>query len=124
MLIVPLQGEVVLVTRAMERVTVANQVRNARFEGHGDHETAADAAARVLLALGPRVREIGSEQWSSGLPDGLAKALARALPQARWHDISGQIDRTRLVKSAVAQDCMRAAAKVSDAAMAAAIHAV
>src|SRR3546814_6525167 len=48
MLIVPLQGEVVLVTRAMERVTVANQVRNARFEGHGDHETAADAAARVL----------------------------------------------------------------------------
>src|SRR3546814_7955927 len=41
MLIVPLQGEVVLVTRAMERVTIANQVRNARFEGHGDHETAA-----------------------------------------------------------------------------------
>src|SRR3546814_6341952 len=32
MLIVPLQGEVVLVTRAMERVTIANQVRNARFE--------------------------------------------------------------------------------------------
>lgn len=124
MLIVPLQGEVVLVTRAMERVTVANQVRNARFEGHGDHETAADAAARVLLALGPAVREIGTEQWSSGLPDGLAKALARALPQARWHDISGQIDRARLVKSAVEQDCMRAAAKVSDAAMAAAIAAV
>src|SRR3546814_10462282 len=49
-----------------------------------------DLAARVLLALGPRVREIGSEQWSSGLPDGLAKALARALPQVRWHDISGQ----------------------------------
>ncbi|HEY9538679.1 MAG TPA: aminopeptidase P family N-terminal domain-containing protein, partial [Kiloniellaceae bacterium] len=75
MLIVPLQGEVVLVTRAMERVTIANQVRNARFEGHGDHETAAEAAARVLLALGPGLREIGTEQWSSGLPDGLAKAL-------------------------------------------------
>src|SRR3546814_9677714 len=59
-------GEVVLVTRAMERVTIANQVRNARFEGHGDHETAAEAAARVLLALGPGLREIGTEQWSSG----------------------------------------------------------
>ncbi|HEY9548947.1 MAG TPA: aminopeptidase P family N-terminal domain-containing protein [Kiloniellaceae bacterium] len=35
MLIVPLQGEVVLVTRAMERVTVANQVRNARRGQHG-----------------------------------------------------------------------------------------
>src|SRR3546814_4210069 len=32
MLIVPLQGEVVLVTRAMERVTIANQVR--RSEEH------------------------------------------------------------------------------------------
>jgi len=124
MLIVPLQGEVVLVTRAMERVTVASQVRNARFEGHGDHETAADAAGRVLLALGPGLREIGTEQWSSGLPDGLAKALARQLPQARWHDISGQIDRSRLVKSPAEQLFMRAAAQVSDAAMAAAIAAV
>src|SRR3546814_16016758 len=79
-----------VVTRAPERVTIANQVRNARFGGHGDHETAAEAAARVLLALGPGLREIGTEQWSSGLPDGLAKALARALPQVRWHDISGQ----------------------------------
>jgi len=124
MLIVPLQGEMVLVTRAMERVTVASQVRNARFEGHGDHETAADAAGRVLLALGPGLREIGTEQWSSGLPDGLAKALARQLPQARWHDISGQIDRSRLVKSPAEQLFMRAAAQVSDAAMAAAITAV
>jgi Xaa-Pro dipeptidase len=124
MLIVPLQGEVVLVTRAMERVTIANQVRNARFEGHGDHETAADAAGRVLLTLGPGVREIGTEQWSSGLPDGLAKALAQRLPQVRWHDISGQIDRSRLVKSPAEQLFMRAAAQVSDAAMAAAIAAV
>lgn len=124
MLIVPLRGEAVLVARAMERVTIANQVRNARFEGHGDHETAADAAARVLRALGPDLREIGTEQWSSGLPDGLAKALARALPQVRWHDISGQIDRARLVKSPAEQRYMRAAARVSDAAMAAAIEAI
>jgi Xaa-Pro dipeptidase len=82
-LIVPRQGEVVLVTRAMEGVTVANQVRNARFEGHGDHETAADAAGRALHGCGLTLRDIGTEQWSSGLPDGLAKALARALPQAR-----------------------------------------
>jgi Xaa-Pro dipeptidase len=123
-LIVPRQGEVVLVTRAMEGVTVANQVRNARFEGHGDHETAADAAGRALHGCGLTLRDIGTEQWSSGLPDGLAKALARALPQARWHDVSGLIDRLRLVKSPVEQACMRAAAQVSDAAMAAAIEAV
>jgi Xaa-Pro dipeptidase len=78
----------------------------------------------VLLALGPGVREIGTEQWSSGLPDGLAKALAQRLPQARWHDISGQIDRSRLVKSPAEQLFMRAAAQVSDAAVAAAIEAI
>jgi Xaa-Pro dipeptidase len=124
MLIVPLQGEVVLVTRAMERVTIANQVRNARFEGHGDHETAADVAGRVLCALGPGVREIGTEQWSPGLPDGFAKALAQRLPQARWHDISGIVDGSRLVKSPDEQRFMRAAAQVSDAAVAAAIEAI
>ncbi|MGF1631616.1 MAG: M24 family metallopeptidase [Kiloniellaceae bacterium] len=123
-LIVPRLDEMVLVTRLMERVTVAHQVRNARFEGHGDHETAAVAAARVLQSCGLVPGDIGTEQWSSGLSDGLAKALARALPQARWHDVSGLIDRLRLAKSPVEQACMRAAAQVSDAAMAAAIAAV
>src|ERR671916_690229 len=32
LLLVPAEGEMVLVTRAMEKVTVANHVRNARFE--------------------------------------------------------------------------------------------
>jgi Xaa-Pro dipeptidase len=123
-LIVPLAGEPVLVTRAMEGVTVANQVRNARFEGHGDYETAADAAARALHSRGLESGDIGTEPWSSGLSDGLAKALVRALPQARWHDAGGLIDQLRLVKSPLEQDCMRAAAEVSDAAMAAAIEAV
>jgi|SRR5579863_3432175 len=47
-LIVPATGELTLVTRKMEAVTVANQVRNAHFAGHADGETAADAALRVL----------------------------------------------------------------------------
>ncbi len=38
----------VLVTRQMERVTVANQVRHAAFQGYADHETAADVVVRLL----------------------------------------------------------------------------
>ena len=72
MLIVPADGEMVLVTRAMERVTVANQVRNARFEGHADSETAADVAARALARFGLARGRIGIEAWSAGLPHGLA----------------------------------------------------
>jgi Xaa-Pro dipeptidase len=124
MLVVPLAGEAVLVTRAMERVTVASQVSNARFEGHGDHETAADAALRVLTGWGAKLREVGTEQWSCGLPDGLAKALARALPEVCWHDVTGIIDDLRMVKSPGEEACMRAAAQVSDAAMAAAVEAI
>src|SRR5262249_51822 len=74
-LIVPAEGELVLVTRAMEKVTIANQVRNARFEGHGDHETVADAVGRVLRAGGKLPVRIGIEAWSSGLPHGLPMAL-------------------------------------------------
>src|SRR5579859_5948377 len=72
LLIVPAEGELTLVTRAMESVTVANQVHNARFAGHSDSETAADAALRVLRDLDRRGRS-GIEAWSAGLPYGLGE---------------------------------------------------
>jgi Xaa-Pro dipeptidase len=144
-LLVPADGEMVMVTRAMEQVTVAHQVRNARFEGHEDDETAADVAIRLLsdrgfaqarLAgaaevvveeLSERARRrarIGLEEWSSGLPFGLAAKLMADLPEATWVDVTGLIDTLRLVKSPTEQRCMRAAAKVSDAAMRAAIETI
>src|SRR5215469_15722761 len=65
-LIVPAEGEVVLVTRAMERVTIANQVRNARFVGHADAETTADGVLRVLHELHLEGGRFGWESWSAG----------------------------------------------------------
>src|SRR3546814_11042360 len=56
MLIVPLQGEVVLVTRAMERVTIANQVRNARFEGQDRKSVVEGKSVAVSGKLGGRRR--------------------------------------------------------------------
>jgi Xaa-Pro dipeptidase len=70
--ILPIEGEMVLVTRGMEKVTIANQVANARFEGHGDHESAADAVGRALAAdpaagiaprPGPRDRAVRAASW-------------------------------------------------------------
>jgi Xaa-Pro dipeptidase len=123
-LVLPIDQEPVLVTRAMEKVTVANQVANARFEGHGDQETAADAVGRVLAAQSyPRAR-IGIEAWSTGLSHGLATALQRLLPNAQWIDLSGLVDELRLVKTPAEQALLRAAAEVSDSGAAAAIAAV
>lgn len=123
LLIVPAEGEITLVTRAMERVTIENQVHGARFAGHSDSETAADAAARILQDIGPR-RRAGLESWSSGLPHGLARQLADALPGTAWIDMTGAVDALRRRKSPAEQDCMRQAARISDAAAAAAIDAI
>jgi Xaa-Pro dipeptidase len=124
MLIVPESGKMVLITRAMERITVANQVRNVRFEGHEDNETLADVTVRWLRERAPQRPRIGTEKWSSGLPCGLAEKLYASLPEAIWLDVSGLVDELRAVKSPPEQRCLRAAAGVSDAAMRAAIDAI
>ena len=124
LLLVPVEGELVLATRAMERVTVANQVHNARFEGHEDRETVADAAGRALDAGRYDTARVGIEAWSSSLPHGLAQSLRQLRPNARWIDLTGVIDDLRLVKSPTEQVQMRQAARVSDAGAMAAIEAV
>lgn len=123
LLIVPLDGKAVLVTRAMEKVTIEMQVKAAEFRGRSDSETAADLAARVLAELALTGKRIGLEYWTSGLSHGLAEKL-EAQADARWSDVSGLVDRMRLVKSAEEQALMRRAAKVTDAAAAAAIAAI
>jgi Xaa-Pro dipeptidase len=123
LLIVPLEGAPVLVTRAMERVSIEKQVRNAVFRGHSDSETAADMAARALRDLGLAGKALGLELWTAGLSHGLALSLQQQA-EARWQDISGLIDDLRLVKSAEEQALMRRAAAVTDAAAGAAIEAL
>ncbi|MBZ9846853.1 Xaa-Pro peptidase family protein [Mesorhizobium sp. CA14] len=123
LLIVTLDRQPVLVTRSMEKVTIENQAKAAEFRGHSDSETAADLAARVLAELGLTGKRIGLEYWTSGLSHGLALRL-EAQADAKWSDVSGLVDRMRLVKSADEQALMRRAAKVTDAAAGAAIAAI
>lgn len=123
LLIVPVDGTPVLVTRAMERVSIENQVRSAAFRGHSDSETAADMAARVLKELKLQGRNIGLEAWTAGMSHGLAVSL-QAQVEAAWRDVSGAVDALRLVKSGAEQALMRRAAAVTDAAAAAAIAAI
>jgi Xaa-Pro dipeptidase len=123
LLVVPLDRPPVLVTRGMERATVARQVTAAEFAGHADGETAAEGAARVIARLGLRGRRVGLEAWASGMSHGLALRLA-ALAPADWRDVSGLVDGLRLVKSPAEQALMRRAAGVSRAALAAAAGAI
>lgn len=120
LLIVPLDGKDVLITRSMERVSVEKQVRSAEFRGHSDSETAADMAARVINELKLVDKSVGLEYWTSGLSFGLASSL-QAQVTATWSDITGLADGLRLVKSAEEQVLMRRAARISDTAAEAAI---
>jgi Xaa-Pro dipeptidase len=123
LLIVPLAGTPVLVTRAMERVSIEKQVTTALFRGHSDTETAAHEASRVMSDLKLTSKRIGIECWTSGLNHGLASAL-KETTEAQWIDISGIVDQLRLVKSATEQNLLRRAARVSEIAAHAAIAAI
>jgi Xaa-Pro dipeptidase len=122
-LIVPAEGDLVLITRQMEEVVIRNQVRNAVFVGHSDSETAAEP---VIGQLAGRTagKTIGIEAWSSGLSHGMGRRITEGVPAGRWEDITGMIDDMRLVKSAEEQGYMRAAARAADAGMGAAIDAI
>jgi Xaa-Pro dipeptidase len=123
LLIVPADGAPVLVTRAMERVTIERQVTAAAFAGHSDSETAADRAAAVLAGRGLRGARLGLERWTAGLSLGLGTALTEALA-ADWQDVSGLVDALRRVKSLEEQALIRRAAAVSRAGEAAARAAI
>ena len=122
-LIVPREGDMVLVTRQMEQVAIANMVRNARFLGHSDSETAADVVIRHL-AGSCAGKVVGIEAWSSGLSLAMGEALKEVIAGAEWRDITGMVDALRLVKSPEEQGFMRRAAKAADAGTQAAIAAI
>ena len=122
-LIVAAEGELVLVTRAMEHVAIRNQVRNATFIGHSDSESVADVVVKHLKGASSG-KTIGLEAASAGLSYAMGQALKQGIDGASWVDITGMLDEMRLVKSAEEQRFMRSAAVASDAGTQAAINAI
>jgi len=108
-LIVPAEGDMVLVTRQMEQVAIRNMVRNALFLGHDESETAADVVTRHLNGRCAG-RVLGIEAWSAGLSLGLGERLRDGIEAGCWQDITGMVDDLRLVKSAEEQGFVRRAA--------------
>jgi Xaa-Pro dipeptidase len=124
LLIVPRDGRPILVARAMERITVENQVHNADFYGHQDHEELADHAARAIKNLGLADGRIGLEKRSLFLTPRHAEGIVANTTGADWQDASGLIDDIRLVKSPLEQSYTRKAAEAADAGTLAAIAAI
>ncbi len=124
LLLLTRDGEAILINRAMERITVQNQVFNARYVGYADHEDPGDVGARALRELGASNARIGLEKRSLFLTPKVAEVLQAKLPGADWVDASGLLDALRQIKSPLEIEQTRKAAAAADAGMLAAIDAI
>jgi Xaa-Pro dipeptidase len=124
LLIVPREGDMILVCRAMERITVENQVRNARFLGHADSEDPVDQVVRALGELKILDGRLGMEKRSLFMTPRIVEKLQLDASRANWRDASGLIDGLRLVKSPLEIEYTRKAAAAADAGTLAAIDAI
>ncbi len=121
MLVVPLQGELTLIARGMERVTMAVQLTGARFVGYADGEDPAAVTVRVIQDAGLQAGRLGVEKKGLYLPLRIIEGVFAALPEARWADASDLVFEHRVTQSANELAYTRQAAAVTDAMMSAAI---
>jgi len=123
-LVIPLEGRMALACRAMERITVENQVSNADFHGHGDTEELSDYVLDILADRGLSAARLGIEKRSLFMTPRIYEMIVGGAAKAHWLDGSGIIDELRLVKSPLEQDYTRKAAATADAGTLAAIDAI
>lgn len=121
LLLVPHDGQLCLIARAMERATVAVQIPQTRFVGYGDSDDPVVTTCAVVRDAGLADAHLGMEKETLFLPPRIADGIVAGLPEARWSDVSGLVDEQRIVKSPRELEYVRDAARVSDAMMQAAI---
>jgi Xaa-Pro dipeptidase len=124
LLVVPKEGEMILVCRAMEKITFENQVKNARFFGHADNEDPADYIVSALSELKLLNSRVGIEKNSLFLTAKLAESIQAKTPKVEWQDTSNLVSALRIIKSPLEMDYVRKAAKATDAGMLAAINSI
>jgi Xaa-Pro dipeptidase len=123
LLVVPSHGQLIVVTREMERPTVRAQIPHCRHLTFGDGADAATVAAAALAEAVPPGRAVAVEEAAMFFPPGVHARVRAALPDREWADATPLLAQLRAVKSPVEVGLVRRAAAVSDAAMLAGIAA-
>lgn len=121
-LLVPQQGAMVLIARAMEQVTMDLFLVNADFRGYGDGDDRISFTAQTLRDMGIDRGRLGLEKESLFLPPAVAEGLGAALPDLALVDASSLVDRLRQTRSPQEIAYIRQAAAVAQAMMQAAIE--
>ncbi|MCF8061174.1 MAG: Xaa-Pro peptidase family protein [Deltaproteobacteria bacterium] len=121
MLIVTPRDEMILIARAMERVTMDLQLVNTRFVGFEDLDDPSRITLDVLKERGLDRGRLGVEKNSLYLAAGFAERIRDGLPGAGWADASDLVHRHRVTLSPSEIEYTREAAAITDAMMKAAI---
>ena len=122
MLVFPLDGQPLLVTRSMERVTVTDQAPNVEHVGFGDDEQPWTAVVHALHQGRLTSARVGVELGSMFFPPVIWEAMQERLPDIAWSDGSGVVEEIRRVKSPLEIASVRRAAALSDRAIRAGIE--
>jgi Xaa-Pro dipeptidase len=117
LLILPLEGQPILVTRAMERPTVESQTPHCAHAPYDDDEEPAAAVVAALRALGPTAGSVGVQRTTMYLPVDVWERVRSQLTGVRWTDASDLVERLRMVKSPSEIAYVRRAAAISDRAL-------
>jgi Xaa-Pro dipeptidase len=114
LLVLPLDGPPLLVTRAMERATVAAQAPGCVHVTYRDDEGPAAAVERAVRQAAEPGDRIGIERGSMFLPLAVWEEARARLSEFRWTDGSGIVESIRAVKSPAEVEFIRRAADISD----------
>lgn len=123
-LVVTASGPPAVLTRAMEGPTVRELAPDCAHVPYADGDAPAPALLAALRERVPAGSRVGLEQASMFFPPAVAARLRGRRTGLRWCDASDLVAGVRAVKSPAEIACTRAAAALSDRAMAAGIAAV
>jgi Xaa-Pro dipeptidase len=121
MLVFPVEGQPLLVTRSMELVTVTEQAPHVVHVGFADDEEPWTAAVRAIEQCGLDQAHLGAELDSMFFPPQVWEEMRAQLPGVQWSNGSGVTEEIRLVKSPLEIELIRRAAALSDRAIRAGI---
>lgn len=123
LLIVPLEGDIHLIARGMERVTMEHQLTSrVTFDGHPDSQKAVDRAAEIIKELGLEKSTIAMDMGAMYRSYSDTKQLFDDLPGVTWADSQYFMHELRFVKSPLEIAAMRRAGTISDRMMEAIIR--
>jgi len=124
-LLVTTDAAPVLVAREMEAPTAAAQIPDCDFAGYGDRDEPALVLARTIRrSFSAVAAKVGYQPRSMTFPIAIWQQTRYQLDPTVWIDCSDMVARLRAVHSQREIACIRAAAKLSDQGMQAAVAAL